>query len=123
MVTLRPRAGASLAEAVLALVLLAAGLLVVVGTAADAVRMLHRADAIGRATASAVSVLDSLTQHERPVPGSLVTPAGQVDWETARLRATTLIRLRIRFADGAGERTDSFMALAAPFPRRLSRVP
>jgi hypothetical protein len=123
MVIGRLRGGFSLVEAEVALALLAGGLLAAAAVAGRAVRMLHEAESIDGATVAAVSVLDSLAQMKRPQPGTIVRGRYALDWMVAPYGAATRIELRIRWEDGARIRADTFTLIAAPLPRRVSRVP
>jgi hypothetical protein len=119
--TMRP--GTSLVEALVSLVVLAAGLLAVSALVTRSLRLLDEAAAVDRATAAAVSILDSLTQHESPVAGSTIVPPDTIDWDVRPTGRTRRIELRVRFPDGARMNADTFTSVAAPLPRRLTHAP
>ena len=120
---IRPVGGFSLIETVIALVILGGGLLVIAAGAARSVSWLRQAESIAGANVSAISVLDSLAQHEAPSDGSSVRGFASLRWITSAGTATTRITLYASYADGVRIREDTFTAIAARWPRRLNRVP
>ena len=117
------RAGVSLIEAVIALTLLAAGLLTVASTGARSAAMLRRAAAMQGATLAAVSVLDSLTQLERPASGATNLDRYQLTWQVVTTTGSKRIALVVRYADGGVLRADTFAGVATRWPARLQHVP
>jgi hypothetical protein len=120
---MRSRAGVSLVEATLALLLMATGLLAVASTGARSAQLLRRAAALQGATLAAASVLDSLTQLQHPTNGSARRERYALSWQVAASAGTSRIELIIRYADGSGTRADTFAGVAAPWPARLQHVP
>jgi Tfp pilus assembly protein PilV len=120
---MRARAGFSLVEAQVALVLLAAGLLAVAATGVQAIRLLQRAEIVHDANALAASVLDSLAQVHAPVSGSLVQRRVAVTWTATPADSATLIVLVARYTADSRVRADTFAILAGVWPERISHVP
>jgi Tfp pilus assembly protein PilV len=120
---MRARQGLSLPEAIAAMTLLAAGLLAVATTGARATHLLRRAEAVQGATLAAMSVLDSLTQHETPAAGATVRGRYRLSWRVSASHVGSAIELIVHYADGTGVRSDTFGSVAARWPARLHHVP
>jgi Tfp pilus assembly protein PilV len=120
---MRARRGVSLVEAIAAMTLLAAGMLAVATTGARATHLLRRAEAVQGATLVAMSVLDSLTQHESPSAGAATRGRYTLSWRVSTNNMTSAIALVVKYADGAGVRSDTFGSIAARWPVRLHHVP
>jgi Tfp pilus assembly protein PilV len=87
------RAGLSLVELVVALLILSMGLVALAGAAATAQRAMARAAAIERITRDAAFVIDSLTALTQPADGQRVADGVSLRWTIT--------------ADGAGSRIDA----------------
>jgi len=119
----RRAGGFTLIETVVALVILGGGLLTIAAGTARGVSWLRQAESIAESSVIALSVLDSLVQHESPSDGSSARGRASLRWSTAAGSATTRITLYVNYSDGLGMREDTFTAIAARWPGRLSRVP
>jgi Tfp pilus assembly protein PilV len=116
-------AGFSVIEALVALVLFAAGVLAIAGAASRAVRTLREAEARDEAHVTMLSVADSLLQLASPASGSTTRGAFAVSWTVSDSGAVAAITVRVDWLDGTAVQTDSLHGLAAPPPRRLHVVP
>ncbi len=74
------RAGFTLVEVLVALVVLEVGILGVVGTLWLAAATLARAERTERGVAQLERLYDSLAAVEAPASGALVTPSGTANW-------------------------------------------
>jgi len=120
---MRRRAGFSLVEAQVALVLLAAGLLAVAATGVQAVRLLQRAEIVHDANALAASVLDSLVQVRNPASGGLARGRITVVWTASRADSATQVVLVAHYVADGRVRADTFAIFAGVWPERIHHVP
>jgi Tfp pilus assembly protein PilV len=117
------RAGFSVIEALVALVLFAAGVLAIAAAASRAVRTLREAELRDAAHVVLLSTADSLLQYASPASGSAVHGTFALSWTVLDPGAVAAVMVRVDWTDGTAARTDSLHALAARPPARLHVVP
>jgi Tfp pilus assembly protein PilV len=105
MVTLRTRAGFTLAEVVVSLTLVATALFGVTAASAWAVRTTMSAEALETALAQGDALLDSLVRSPSPTSGAARRGANTIRWETTPSPAGSKIDLHVDYFDGASPRT------------------
>lgn len=115
-------AGFSLAEVVVALLVLEVGVLGVAGLLALSGRVLTRGMLEERAVYAAEGAVDSLTRVGRPLAGSRAFPGGRIRWTTPPA-VEGLRRVRIRAVDAGGRSLLSLEALLPPDSGRSGTVP
>lgn len=115
------RAGFSLAEALVALVLIGVAVLSIGGAAAAAAGLMREAALAQGAAQAAEAVFDSVAQGSAG-SGSLVRGAYTIDWATIDTAAARRIHVEVRYASGAAPRSLRIDGSAAAPPRR-SHVP
>jgi prepilin-type N-terminal cleavage/methylation domain-containing protein len=119
-----PRAGFTLVEALVALVLLAFGALAAASAQGWAARTLEAADRREAATTLAERVLDSLALCPVVSDGSLQDGHGlTVAWIAEPAGRATRVRLQVRGGPGAAGDPESFGALLGPPPPLLEADP
>lgn len=106
----RCRAGFGLVELVVALMLLATGLLALTGAAAVAQRSLTTARALEEGTDAAAAVLDSLLREPGPASGERTLGRTRTRWSVDADSVAVTIRLSATVATGARERQLTFSA-------------
>lgn len=115
---LEARPGLSLVEAIVALTLLAVGLLGALATQVMAARLLREAEARAGAISFAGAVLDSLTAIPNPSPGERHDTRYLARWSTAPGDELTRIEIEIEYHDGTARRELRFEIMhAPPLPR------
>lgn len=117
------RPGFSVIEALIALILFAAGILAIAAASSRAIRTLREAEARDEANVIMLSVADSLLQLASPASGSLTRGGYAVSWTVADSGRVAAVSVRVGWVDGTTARTDSVLTLAAPPPPRLHVVP
>ena len=113
------RHGFTLAEVLVAMMLLGIGVLSLAAAAAAGRSALREAAAESRALLAGSSVLDSLVRLTAPQPGSLTVGPDSVSWSATPISAGVRIDLAVRFRDGTAARTLALTGVAAPPPPRL----
>jgi prepilin-type N-terminal cleavage/methylation domain-containing protein len=113
------RAGFTLVEAVVALTLLAVGLLGAAATQSLAARLLREAEARAGAVVLAGSVLDSLLSVPAPVGGEREEARYRVRWTAEDRDPLTTIVLEVEYHDGSAPRRLRFEMLHAVAPPRI----
>lgn len=122
MVSVRAvRAGFSLAEALVALVLVGVAVLSIGGAGAAAAGLMREAALAQGAVQAAEAVFDSVAQGGAG-SGSLVRGAYTIDWATIDTVAARRIHVEVRYASGAAARALRIDGSGAAPPRR-SHVP
>lgn len=121
MVTRRltARPGLSLVEAIVALTLLAIGLLGALATQVMAARLLREAEARASAINLAGAILDSLAAVPNPSPGERRDNRYLARWSTTPANELARIEIEIEYHDGTARRELRFEILHAPPPPRL----
>ena len=104
----------TLAELVVALLLLAMALVALLGAAAAGQRSLATAAIIERMTLAASGVIDSLAAHPAPAAGSRITDDVTVHWTVAADSLGLSLHLSAAAFDGARAVNLSFEARHAP---------
>jgi Tfp pilus assembly protein PilV len=117
------RAGLSVIEALVALLLFGAGVLAIAGAASRAARTLREAESRDAAHAMLLSAADSLLPLASPSTGTTSRGAYELSWTVLDSGAVASVVVRVAWTDGTATRTDSLHALAAPAPARLHVVP
>lgn len=113
------RQGFTLIETMVALIVLAVGVLGAAATATLAARLLREAEAREGATVFGSAVLDSLLLVEAPGEGERVEGRYRARW-----RATgRTLTLEVTFHDGTTERMVTWEAVHAPAPAELGGEP
>jgi prepilin-type N-terminal cleavage/methylation domain-containing protein len=113
-----PKNGFTLVEAIVALTLLAVGLLGAAATQSLAARLLREAEARAGAVVLAGAVLDSLLTVQVPQGGTRVERRYQARWITEARGSATSIELEVQYHDGTAPRRLRFeMVHLAPVPR------
>jgi len=116
-----PRAGFTLVETLIALVLLGFAALAAASAQAWAARMVATAEAREAGVVAAELVLDSLAALPRPGAGFRIEGTVRLDWTVVPGRAGREVRLRVRGGDAAGDAW--FGAVVAPPPEELGAAP
>ena len=118
------RAGFTLVEALIAVVLLGVGAAAAASGQAWAARTLERAEQREEAAATAELVLDSLAQLAAVTGGRLDGPHGlHVDWTAEAGRRGTTVRLRVRSTRSGMTVEEAFDVFLAPPPMILGATP
>lgn len=115
----RVRAGYTLVEVIVAMTLLAVGLVGIVAMEGLAVRWLREAEAHSDAIEVAGTVLDSLLTVAVPEAGERTESRYQVRWATEPVGMMTRIDLEVAYHDGTAGRRVRFEMFHAPQPIRL----
>lgn len=100
----RRRPGSTLAEALVALLLIGVAVLSFGGAASAAAAMLRGAALEQGAVLTAQAVLDSLAAEAVVQPGELVRGPCTLQWSVVDSAGSRLIELEVRYADGSAER-------------------
>lgn len=119
---LATRPGLSLVEMVVALTLLAIGLLGALGTQLIAARSLREAEARTGAIDLAATIIDSLQGVPDPLPGERREGRYQVLWSVEPGGGISRIEVRVEYHDGRADRELNFEATHAPALPRLGGV-
>jgi type II secretory pathway pseudopilin PulG len=98
------QAGFGLVELIMAMTLLAVGVLGLAAAAALAARSLNGAAATGRATRAAAAVIDSLLHAGVPSAGERLDDGVIVRWDAAGDSGLILIRATVEISDPSGTR-------------------
>ena len=105
------RSGFGLVELVVALTIVAVGVLGLAATALTAQRAFMTADALQRATAAATMTLDSLLRHPEPAPGQRVLNNVTLRWTVSGAgRELSVIDMSVELFDGNVLRTITLQA-------------
>lgn len=115
------RAGFSLVECIVAMMLLAIGVLALAGASVTAARSLESAERVQLAALHAAAVLDSLVLLERPAPGSQRRGGFRIDWRITSVPVGARIDLAVH--DAGPVALVNVSGIAAPWPIRIGRIP
>lgn len=113
------RPGFTLAEVLVAMMLLGVGILSLTTAAAAGRSALREAAAESRALLAGSSVLDSLVRLTAPQAGSSTIGPDSISWTVLALTAGIRVDLVVRFRDGTAARSLALTGVAAPPPPRL----
>jgi prepilin-type N-terminal cleavage/methylation domain-containing protein len=113
------RGGFTLVEVIVALPILAVGVLGAAGTFTLAARLLREAEARSGAVGVAAMVLDSLTLAPRPETGERREGRYNLRWSTRPLGGATMIELEVGYPDGSAPQVLRFVAVHAAPPLRI----
>lgn len=113
------RLGFTLAEVLVATLLLGIGVLSLTTAAAAGRKALREAAAESRALLAGSSVLDSLVRLTSPQPGSSTLGPDSVSWSVVPASAGVRVDLEVTFRDGTAMRTLVLTGVASPPPPRL----
>lgn len=116
------RPGLSLVEAIVALTLLAIGLLGALATQLLSARLLREAEARAGAINLAGAILDSLHAVPAPTAGERYEAGYLVRWSVMAGDGSALIGVRVQYDDGTATREIYFESLHATPPPRLRRA-
>jgi Tfp pilus assembly protein PilV len=120
----RRRAGLSLIEAVVAMVVLGAGLLPVLALVSRSGSLIRTAEGREGAVREAGIVLDSLVRYGAPAGGASTRGRYALRWAASRdSLGVTLLTVEATYVDGGTTRADTFLAQAAPWPREIRHAP
>ncbi|MCI0432393.1 MAG: hypothetical protein L0271_01910 [Gemmatimonadetes bacterium] len=115
------RAGASLLECTVTLVLLGYGLAAIAATTTASLRTVREAGIETLATDAGRQVLDSLALHETPVADSLSLGSMRAGWVVTRVASGW--RFDVAINDAGGRVRFVTGGRAARWPRRISVLP
>jgi prepilin-type N-terminal cleavage/methylation domain-containing protein len=113
------RGGFTLVEVIVALPILAVGVLGAAATFALAARLLREAEARSGAVGVAGSTLDSLLLAPRPLPGERHEGRYHLRWSTRPAGGATAVELEVEYQDGSASRQLRFEAIHAAHPWRI----
>lgn len=114
--------GFSLVEAIVALTLLALGLLGALASQVMSARLLREAEARAGAVDLASTILDSLLAVPVPTSGERHEAGYDAEWSVAAGDGSSRIEVRIQYDAGTARRELRFESLHAPPPPRLRRA-
>lgn len=117
------RAGFTLVEVVVAVVVLSIGVLGTVAVGQLGSRLVREAHAAERAIAGAALVLDSLTQRGAPAAGERTLHGQHLRWTTRPEGGTVVIELVVEYGDGTARRRLVFGTRHIAAPPRLGGAP
>ena len=115
------RAGFSLIECIIAMLLLSIGVLGLAGAGVTGMRALTDADRTHIAALHAAAVLDSLVLLDRPVPGTQQRDGLRIDWQISSGQFGSRIDIAVR--DAQMNRLADATGFAAPWPPWIGRIP
>ena len=116
-------AGFALVELMVAIVVLAVGVLGAVGVAVQATRRLNEAAVREAALMAATVVLDSLVAHPAPAAGSRRVDGFPTEWTTTPEAGGLRIDVVVTYAADGGSRRIVLGGHHAPAPPRLEEAP
>lgn len=115
------RAGFSLIECIVAMLLLSIGVLGLAGAGVTGMRALTHADRTHIAALHAAAVLDSLVLLDQPVSGMQQRDGLRIDWQISSVQFGSRIDITVR--DARVNRLADATGFAAPWPPRIGRIP